>query len=121
MNYNEFNRHTILQRESTMAIKALRKMTGNKKLVMLAAYHSPLFERTGGGRIWGRAMTRTREAVQSGHPLQYLGPCYAPLPSDRSRWDVHAILQPMDIGRLLRRLMLIIMVQKYVIIHNDEY
>ena len=51
------------QRESTMAMEALKKMTGNKKLVMLAVFHYPLFERTGGGRIWVRAMTRTRAAV----------------------------------------------------------
>ena len=42
-----------------MATKALKTITGNKKLVMLAAYHNPLLERTGGGRIWGRAMTQT--------------------------------------------------------------
>ena len=63
MNYNEFNLHIILQRESTTAMKALKKMTGNKKLVILAEFHNPLFERTGGGRIWGRAITRTRAAV----------------------------------------------------------
>ena len=32
-----------------------------------------------------------------------------PLPSDRSRLDVHAMLRPVDIGRLLRRLKVIIM------------
>lgn len=31
-----------------------------------------------------------------------------PLPSDRSRLDVHAMLRPVDIGRLLRRLLVII-------------
>ena len=32
-----------------------------------------------------------------------------PLPSDRSRLDVHAMLRPVDIAHLLRRLMVIIM------------
>ena len=32
-----------------------------------------------------------------------------PLPSDRSRLDVHAMLRPVDIARLLRRLKVIIM------------
>ena len=32
-----------------------------------------------------------------------------PLPSDRSLLDVHAMLRPLDIGRLLRRLAVIIM------------
>ena len=32
-----------------------------------------------------------------------------PLPSDRSRLDVHAMLWPLDIGRLLQRLTVIIM------------
>ena len=31
-----------------------------------------------------------------------------PLPSDRSRLDVHAMLRPVDITRLLRRLMVIL-------------
>ena len=32
-----------------------------------------------------------------------------PLPSDRSHIDVHAMLSPLDIGRLLRRLQVILM------------
>ena len=37
-----------------------------------------------------------------------LGLRLPPLPSDRSRVDVHAMLAPIDIGRLLQRLQVIL-------------
>ena len=43
-----------------MAMKALKRTTGNMKLVMLTALYNPLCERTGGGWIWDRARTQTR-------------------------------------------------------------
>ena len=33
-------------------MKALKKMTGNTKLMMLMAFHNPPFEQTGGGSHW---------------------------------------------------------------------
>ena len=56
----------MLQLESTMARMAFKRMTGNKKSVMLLVFHNPLCERTGSGWIWGRAITRIRAAVCHG-------------------------------------------------------
>ena len=46
-----------------MAMKALKRTTGNMKLVILTALYNPLCERTGGGWIWDRARTQTRAAA----------------------------------------------------------
>lgn len=58
-----------------MAMLAMKKMTGNKKAVMLAAFHNLLCERTGGGRIWGRTMTLTRAAAWASAAISGLGLC----------------------------------------------
>jgi len=55
-------------------MRVSKRMTGNKKLMMLAEVLNALCERTGGGRIWGRTMTLTRAAAWasaaiSGHVL----------------------------------------------------
>ena len=46
-----------------MAMKALKRTTGNMKLVMLTALYNPLCERTGFGWIWDRARTQTMAAA----------------------------------------------------------
>ena len=57
------NLHTTVQQESTMAMRALKRTTGNVKLVVMTVLHSPRCERTGGGWIWDRVRTQTRAAV----------------------------------------------------------
>jgi hypothetical protein len=49
MLYNEIDGLTIVQHESMMAMKALKRTIGNMKLVVMTAFHSPRCERTVGG------------------------------------------------------------------------
>ena len=46
-----------------MAMRALNRMTGNTKRVVLQAFHNHLCELTGGGPIWGLMLSRTRAIV----------------------------------------------------------
>ena len=78
------------------------------------------------GEAWSNEYTGTNKVLFGKHcELSYLPPKMAnflhefggddfpslglpPLPSDRTRLDVHAILRPLNIGRLLRRRLVVI-------------
>ena len=59
-----------------MAMLAMKKMTGNKKAVMLAAFHNLLCERTGGGPTWAlQTRTQNRAAASESAAISGLGLC----------------------------------------------